>query len=106
MRITWIVPAAMLAMVVSNAWSQNLCPGQFETCMGACFTGPKARQDRCIEACQAKDSQCYVQHHGPRPKVISDAPKANAAAPRASAEAPQPAGGERAPATDAALGKR
>ena len=82
MRTTLILPAVMLAMIASSAPAQDMCPKNYESCMAKCIAGAAATQDRCIEGCQAKNTECFQRQIG--------GPSASALQPNAEAE-PAPA---------------
>src|SRR5689334_22586578 len=59
--------AAMLALNVSMASSQEVCSKGYQACMDSCGTKPsKSMQDSCFSNCEAKNNMCSDGVYGAR----------------------------------------
>lgn len=60
--------AAVLALNISVASSQEVCVKEFTACMNMCGTKPsKSMQDSCFAGCETKTDMCYERVFGKRP---------------------------------------
>ena len=60
--------AAVLALSVSVASSQDVCVKEFQACMDSCGTKPsKSMQDSCFSGCESKNDMCSERVFGKRP---------------------------------------
>ena len=60
--------AAVLALNISVASSQEVCVKEFTACMNACGLKPsKSMQDSCFTGCETKTDTCYERVFGKRP---------------------------------------
>jgi hypothetical protein len=71
MKAIAILPAAtaaVLALSVCMASSQEVCVKEYQTCMDSCGTKPsKSMQDTCFSGCETKTNVCYDRVFGARP---------------------------------------
>ena len=59
--------AAMLALNISGASSQDVCVKEFQACMDSCGTKPsKSMQDSCFSGCETKNNMCSERVFGAR----------------------------------------
>ena len=60
--------AAVLALNISVASSQEVCVKEFTACMNACGLKPsKSMQDNCFAGCETKNGMCSERVFGKRP---------------------------------------
>jgi hypothetical protein len=60
--------AAVLALHISVASSQEVCVKEFTACMNACGMKPsKSMQDNCFAGCETKNGMCSERVFGKRP---------------------------------------
>jgi hypothetical protein len=60
--------AAVLALHISAASSQEVCVKEFTACMNACGMKPsKTMQDNCFAGCETKNGMCSERVFGKRP---------------------------------------
>jgi hypothetical protein len=60
--------AAILALNISTASSQQACVQEYQVCMNTCGTKPsKSMQDGCFQACEGKNDMCAERVYGRRP---------------------------------------
>jgi hypothetical protein len=64
MRAIAILTAAMLAAGLSASFGQDICQPNYSTCMVGCGAMKGAAQARCVETCQAKNTECYDRRIG------------------------------------------
>jgi len=71
MKAIAILPAAaaaMLALSVSLASSQEACVKEYQACMDTCGLKPsKSMQDSCFSGCETKNNVCAERVYGKRP---------------------------------------
>jgi hypothetical protein len=73
------VAAAILALSVSAASSQQACMKEFQACMDGCTNKTaKAIQGSCFQGCEGKNTVCAEKVYGKRP--FNGAPSAASAA--------------------------
>jgi hypothetical protein len=73
--------AAILALNISVASSQDVCINEFTACMNSCGTKPsKSMQDSCFSGCETKNGMCSERVFGKRPSGAAVAAPAPAAA--------------------------
>ena len=92
--------AAVLALSVSVASSQDVCVKEFQACMDSCGTKPsKSMQDTCFSSCETKNDMCAERVFGKRqftPAAVAASPAqakdamARKDAPQARDEQPAP----------------
>jgi hypothetical protein len=59
--------AAVLALNISAASSQEVCAKEFQACMNSCGTKPsKQIQDSCFTSCESKNDMCSERVFGKR----------------------------------------
>ena len=59
--------AAVLALHISAASSQEVCAKEFQACMNSCGTKPsKQIQDSCFTSCETKNDMCSERVFGKR----------------------------------------
>jgi len=59
--------AAMLALSVSLASSQEVCVKEYQACMDSCGLKPsKSMQDGCFSGCETKNNMCSERVYGAR----------------------------------------
>ena len=59
--------AAVLALNISVASSQDACVREFQACMDSCGTKPsKSMQDSCFSGCETKNNVCAERVYGAR----------------------------------------
>jgi hypothetical protein len=64
--------AAVLALNITVASSQEVCVKEFTACMNACGTKPsKSMQDTCFSSCESKNDMCSERVFGKRPSGSS-----------------------------------
>jgi hypothetical protein len=81
------VAAAILALSISAASSQQACMKAFQGCMDGCTNKQsKTVQDTCFQGCEGKNNVCAERVYGKRP--LNSAPAANAEAKDTSKDAP------------------
>jgi hypothetical protein len=82
MKAIAILPAAaMLALSVSTASSQQACVNEYQACMTACGSKPsQSMQEACFARCQTTNETCAERVFGKRPSG-GDAANAQASAP-------------------------
>jgi ribosomal protein L12E/L44/L45/RPP1/RPP2 len=70
--------AAVLALNISVASSQEVCVKEFTACMNACGTKPsKSMQDSCFSSCESKNDMCSERVFGKRqytPAAVAGSP--------------------------------
>jgi hypothetical protein len=83
--------AAVLALNISVASSQDVCVREFQACMDACGSKPsKSMQDSCFSSCETKNDMCSERVFGKRPSGAAvAATPAQAKDAMAQKEAPQ-----------------
>lgn len=110
MRALALVPAAlaaMLALQISPAASQQACSKEFQACMNYCGgKGSKNVQAGCYQGCEAKNNLCAEQVYGKRPGAMPAAAPAAAPAPRAPARDAQAEGGQEPARAEASAEER
>ena len=73
------VAAAILALNISMASSQQACMKEFQGCMDRCTNkASKTVQDTCFQGCEGKNNTCAERVYGKRP--VNAAPAAATAA--------------------------
>jgi hypothetical protein len=81
------VAAAILALNISAASSQQACMKEFQACMDGCTNkSSKTVQDTCFQGCEGKNNVCAERVYGKRP--VNGAPAAKV---EAKEEAPKEA---------------
>src|SRR5262245_52251690 len=59
--------AAVLALNISVASSQDICVKEFQACMDSCGSKPsKSMQDSCFSGCETKNDMCSERVFGKR----------------------------------------
>ena len=60
--------AAVLALGISVASSQEVCVKEYSACMNTCgLTPSKSMQDSCFSGCETKNDSCAERVYGKRP---------------------------------------
>jgi hypothetical protein len=72
--------AALFALHSTGAVAQEACSKDYVGCIDSCVKNPtKSFQDRCINACQAKNDQCSEKVYGERkprqPATVVQSPR-------------------------------
>lgn len=79
--IAFLPAAAVLALNISVASSQEVCIKEFTACMNACGLKPsKSMQDNCFAGCETKNGMCSERVFGKRPSGSTVAAPAPASA--------------------------
>ena len=90
MKAMAIVPAAVaaiLALYIPAASSQQGCTQEYQACMTSCAGRPKPVQDTCFQNCEGKNDFCSEKIYGKRPMANPAAAAAEARGPAKDANA-------------------